>query len=114
MALTHKLVLKYVFFPCLQTVADQLQWMPTLIQKLVLNLIASVEGEDIFYEISVHDLLWGYEDPLLKLLKVLDPKLVPETKFGLFVGVSLINSSHLSILIGHAHSMQSVFEFNLF
>ena len=72
----------------LQTVADQLQWMSAIIQKLVLNIIASVEGEDIFYEISVHDLLWGYEDPLLKLLKVLDPKLVPETKFGLFLGVS--------------------------
>ena len=78
----------FIFSFLLQTVADQLQWMPEAIQRLVLNFIAEFEDEDIFYEVSVHDILWGYEDPLLKLLAKFAPSLIPETKFGLFVGVS--------------------------
>ena len=77
----------------IQTVADQLQYLPKWEQEFVLNIIAKVlEGEEIFYEVSIEDLLWGYEDKLLKLLYEIKPSLVPETTFGLFVGVSIINN----------------------
>lgn len=43
-----------------------------------------------FVEVSVGQLLWGYEDPLLKLAKDVVPKeqKLPYEEFGLFYGVS--------------------------
>ncbi|RVE43136.1 hypothetical protein evm_012215 [Chilo suppressalis] len=48
-----------------------------------------------FVEVSVGQLLWGYEDPLLKLAKDVVPKeqKLPYEEFGLFYGVSEILSS---------------------
>lgn len=42
-----------------------------------------------FVEVSVHQLLWGYEDPLLKLAKDVVPKeqKLPYEEFGLMYGV---------------------------
>lgn len=44
-----------------------------------------------FVEVSVGQLLWGYEDPLLKLAKDVVPKeqKLPYEEFGLMYGVSL-------------------------
>ena len=46
-----------------------------------------------FVEVSVGQLLWGYEDPLLKLAKDVVPKeqKLPYEEFGLMYGVSIIN-----------------------
>lgn len=46
-----------------------------------------------FVEVSVGQLLWGYEDPLLKLAKDVVPKeqKLPYDEFGLFYGVSIIH-----------------------
>nr|CAD7204959.1 unnamed protein product [Timema douglasi] len=43
-----------------------------------------------FVEVSVHQLLWGYEDPLLKLAKDVVPKdqKLPYDEFGLMYGVT--------------------------
>lgn len=43
-----------------------------------------------FVEVTVGDLLWGYEDPLLKLAKDVVPKeqKLPYEEFGLMYGVS--------------------------
>lgn len=45
-----------------------------------------------FVEVSVGQLLWGYEDPLLKLAKDVVPKeqKLPYEEFGLLYGVSEI------------------------
>lgn len=44
-----------------------------------------------FVEVSVGQLLWGYEDPLLKLAKDVVPKeqKLPYEEFGLMYGVSI-------------------------
>lgn len=44
-----------------------------------------------FVEVSVGQLLWGYEDPLLKLAKDVVPKeqKLPYEEFGLLYGVSM-------------------------
>nr|CAD7433454.1 unnamed protein product [Timema monikensis] len=44
-----------------------------------------------FVEVSVHQLLWGYEDPLLKLAKDVVPKdqKLPYDEFGLMYGVTM-------------------------
>jgi hypothetical protein len=43
-----------------------------------------------FVEVTVEQLLWGYEDPLLKLAKDVVPKeqKLPYEEFGLMYGVS--------------------------
>jgi hypothetical protein len=43
-----------------------------------------------FVEVTVGQLLWGYEDPLLKLAKDVVPKeqKLPYEEFGLMYGVS--------------------------
>ena len=45
-----------------------------------------------FVEVSVGQLLWGYEDPLLKLAKDVVPKeqKLPYEEFGLMYGVSVL------------------------
>jgi hypothetical protein len=47
-----------------------------------------------FVEVSVGQLLWGYEDPLLKLAKDVVPKeqKLPYEEFGLLYGVSIYNN----------------------
>lgn len=47
-----------------------------------------------FVEVSVGQLLWGYEDPLLKLAKDVVPKeqKLPYEEFGLLYGVGIYNS----------------------
>ena len=51
-----------------------------------------------FVEVSVGQLLWGYEDPLLKLAKDVVPKeqKLPYEEFGLMYGVSLSNEPNYS------------------
>jgi len=46
-----------------------------------------------FVEVSVGQLLWGYEDPLLKLAKDVVPKeqKLPYEEFGLLYGVGIYN-----------------------
>ncbi|XP_060923817.1 lysosome membrane protein 2c [Limanda limanda] len=41
-------------------------------------------GEELFTTRTVGELLWGYEDPLLKALHLVNPKLVVDAVFGLF------------------------------
>lgn len=50
-----------------------------------------------FVEVSVGQLLWGYEDPLLKLAKDVVPKeqKLPYEEFGLMYNVSTIADSNV-------------------
>ena len=62
-------------------------WRP-FEQKAILQYLARFEGEDIFYDIAVQDILWGYEDPMLKLVHTFDKDLVPDPRFGFMYKVS--------------------------
>lgn len=43
-----------------------------------------------FVEVTVGQLLWGYDDPLMELAKEMSPDTkLPFEKFGLLVGVSI-------------------------
>lgn len=55
-----------------------------------------------FVEVTVGQLLWGYEDPLLKLAKDVVPKeqKLPYEEFGLFYGVSDTLFSQKSTSLG--------------
>ncbi|KAI5091412.1 lysosome membrane protein 2, partial [Silurus meridionalis] len=53
----------------------------TWLERIISDLMIS-EGEGLFGTRKVGELLWGYEDPLLKLLKKFLPSLDPN--FGLF------------------------------
>lgn len=52
-----------------------------------------------FVEVTVGQLLWGYEDPLLKLAKDVVPKeqKLPYEEFGLMYNVSQKERAHLSV-----------------
>ncbi|XP_072040618.1 lysosome membrane protein 2-like isoform X2 [Amphiura filiformis] len=90
----------------LLTVADQLKFLPSFLQKLVLEFLESYEHEEIFYEVSIHDILWGYEDPMLVLLAKVAPSLVPETTFGIFVGRNGSNDGVYQVYTGKNDPMQ--------
>ncbi|XDV38003.1 hypothetical protein PO909_007495 [Leuciscus waleckii] len=53
----------------------------SLVRRLIVDLMIS-KGVGVFETFRVGALLWGYEDPLLKALKILKPEL--EDHFGLF------------------------------
>lgn len=56
--------------------------------KNIQKFIHAVSGATSVLEISVHDILWGYEDEYLKLFDQLFPGLLPTTEFGLFQGTN--------------------------
>lgn len=65
-------------------------------QPIVANLISSymkATDEGLFTTHTVGELLWGYEDALLKALKVVEPEL--DDVFGLFYKVSF---KHINML----------------
>lgn len=62
--------------------------------RLAMASIMDILKVKPFVEVSVGQLLWGYEDPLLKLAKDVVPKeqKLPYEEFGLLYGVSIYNS----------------------
>lgn len=60
--------------------------------RLAMASIMDILKIQPFVEVSVGQLLWGYEDPLLKLAKDVVPKeqKLPYEEFGLMYGVSII------------------------
>lgn len=63
--------------------------------RLAMASIMDILKVKPFVEVSVGQLLWGYEDPLLKLAKDVVPKeqKLPYEEFGLLYGVSIYNIS---------------------
>jgi scavenger receptor class B, member 1 len=55
-----------------------------------------------FVEVSVGQLLWGYEDPLLKLAKDVVPKeqKLPYDEFGLFYGKNATSTDRVTMFTG--------------
>jgi len=68
----------------LLTVLGRAKSLPSFV-RFILNRLVSQTKSKLFIERSVHELLWGYEDPLLVELKRLLPKDIPLTKFGWFM-----------------------------
>lgn len=56
----------------------------SILSRVISDLMKSM-SVGVFKTFRVGDLLWGYEDPLLKKLKVFDPLL--DIYFGLFYKV---------------------------
>ena len=58
-------------------------------ERLTVSAVANIHGHGMFKSISIGDLLWGYEDPLLKQLQDLAGKeAVPDYLVGILLGVS--------------------------
>ena len=74
-----------------QTIANLVRFEGWLVQDIV-NAILDGTEEHLFMELSVADLMWGYEDNLLKTIKEAAAKIgfkLPfDDKFGLFYEVS--------------------------
>ncbi|GFO09155.1 scavenger receptor class b, member 2 [Plakobranchus ocellatus] len=79
-----------------------------MILKMALDVMFDVVKESLFQKLSIHDILWGYEDNLLKEAKKIaaafNRSLPISDKFGLFFqkngtddGVYLINDGNKSI-----------------
>ena len=81
----------------LQTVANLLRDSPTPVQNIQ-KLIHALSGASSVVEVSVDDILWGYEDDYLVLFDSLFPGLLPTTEFGIFQGVSYTHSLDIIII----------------
>uniref|UniRef100_A0A672PZC5 Scavenger receptor class B, member 2c n=1 Tax=Sinocyclocheilus grahami TaxID=75366 RepID=A0A672PZC5_SINGR len=62
----------------------------TLLVSRIISDVMKAKGIGMFRTFRVGDLLWGYEDPLLKELK----QFVPDDHFGLFFKVSSTGVNH--------------------
>jgi hypothetical protein len=61
--------LNFILVTVLQTISNEVNGLS---EKLITQLISQIPKESLFIKISVHDLLWGYEDNLLKILNTFD------------------------------------------
>uniref|UniRef100_A0A4W3I5D8 Lysosome membrane protein 2 n=1 Tax=Callorhinchus milii TaxID=7868 RepID=A0A4W3I5D8_CALMI len=57
-------------------------------EHVIASLISILKSEMLFQTRTVDELLWGYEDPLLKLGHKFFPSIIPHSRFGLFYGVN--------------------------
>jgi len=73
------------------TILSMLKYQNTLV-KMAVEAALKVTSESLFTKLSVADLMWGYDDPLLtEIHKILDPFKLNITipgKFGLFYGTN--------------------------
>lgn len=71
-----------------QTLGNFIQYSGR-IPKDAVGLIHELANAELTLELSVHDILWGYEDAYLKLFQdFLGEGTIPSTQFGIFLGVS--------------------------
>ena len=77
-------------FPATQSATSQSKHAARFL-RLAMASIMDILKIKPFVEVSVGQLLWGYEDPLLKLAKDVVPKeqKLPYEEFGLMYGVSI-------------------------
>jgi len=72
-----------------------------IVKKAMATLLDILKLEP-FRAVSVQDIIWGYDDPLIKLAKQVLPegKRVPFDKFGIFVGKNATPSDVYTVLTG--------------
>ena len=60
-------------------------------------------SQEVFVELTVKEILWGYENPLIELAKGIFPpeKQFPFDKFGLFVGVIILRAQSFTSLMAN-------------
>jgi hypothetical protein len=71
-----------------QAVINSLQY-EDLPMRNVVNDVMQAYGEDIFMTHTVHEALWGYVDPALKILMQIQPKWFYTDFVGYFVNVCI-------------------------
>ncbi|XP_072040068.1 lysosome membrane protein 2-like [Amphiura filiformis] len=89
----------------LMSIAEQLKYENPLYQEIVLTLLARIEKEDIFLEITINDLLWGYLDNMLKLVHDFDKTLVPDPHFGFMYNRNHTPGSTYEVYSGEKDAM---------
>lgn len=76
-----------------QTIAEIIRREYSWIQELVELVLDWGDDSNLFMKLSVKEIMWGYEDPLLKKVKAILQKYVNTTtfddKFGLFYNVRI-------------------------
>ncbi|XP_071951429.1 lysosome membrane protein 2-like isoform X2 [Antedon mediterranea] len=81
----------------LMTIVNLLQYESDLLQMLI-DLMARGIGYDTFLELSVHDILWGYKDPVLEFAFKFN--LMPSPYFGFYAGKNGTNDGEYVIYSG--------------
>ncbi|XP_068086311.1 scavenger receptor class B member 1 isoform X2 [Anabrus simplex] len=76
--------------------------------RLAMASIMDILKVKPFVEVSVHQLLWGYEDPLLKLAKDVVPKeqKLPYEEFGLMYGKNGTSRDKVTVFTGGSNIEQ--------
>ncbi|XP_006819753.1 lysosome membrane protein 2-like [Saccoglossus kowalevskii] len=70
------------------SVASMARYMPDLLQTLI-EALEKVSGAELFMKKTVAELLWGYDDDMLKFIMNLTKKrFIKSDKFGIFIGMN--------------------------
>ncbi|XP_067848532.1 lysosome membrane protein 2-like [Heptranchias perlo] len=62
-----------------------------MVKKIGASILFTLRSRTLFHTRSVDELLWGYEDPILKLGHKLLPSFIKDCRFGLFYGMNGTN-----------------------
>ncbi|XP_006812455.1 platelet glycoprotein 4-like [Saccoglossus kowalevskii] len=88
----------------LVTIASMLKNMPSLIETLgeyIVDVLALADKETLIKTLSVKDILWGYTDPIFKLIyEVTGTSFVPSPDFGLFLGQNDTDDGEFTVYTG--------------
>lgn len=64
--------------------------------RITINFMTNLKKLKPFVAVSVGELMWGYDDPLMQLAKEMSPDTkLPFEKFGLFFDVSILPHIYL-------------------
>ncbi|XP_002737374.1 lysosome membrane protein 2-like [Saccoglossus kowalevskii] len=68
------------------TVSNLARYLPDLLQTLI-EALEKVSGAELFMKRTVNEVLWGYDDEMLKfIMNITGNLLIKSAKFGLFMG----------------------------
>ncbi|XP_021340100.1 lysosome membrane protein 2-like [Mizuhopecten yessoensis] len=96
-----------------QAIAELLRFEYDWLQELVDALLEAVDDAELFLELSIADILWGYEDNLLKSIKDIAERFnhtLPD-QFGLFYNTNGSDDGVYTIFTGS--DVQGVDKFNI-
>ncbi|XP_070552515.1 lysosome membrane protein 2-like isoform X2 [Ptychodera flava] len=82
------------------TVVNMVRTLPGFLQKIV-DFLAEVMDEKLFKTLTVKELLWGYEDPIFRLVyNLTGSQFIPSPYFGLFQGQNNSDDGEYTVFTG--------------
>ncbi|XP_005103573.2 scavenger receptor class B member 1 [Aplysia californica] len=86
--------------PLLPVIAENIKWLPSAVKDIMTTFLQVGLKENLFFTRPVKDILWGYDDPALKMLQKILPSWFTRTNIGYFIRKNYTDDGVYTIMTG--------------